>query len=129
MKTSTLVPIKTLFCIVANKTDIEGFWKNKEGKVYKDYIVLKRFFAIEEEAFKVAKQLLFSIGEEAVFYKDKNNNAIIENKEGSKTILKQRIAWKETKKPSKAYIEALLQNNEGFTIYKEEEGFKIELYK
>ena len=76
------------------------------------------------------KQLLFAKGEEAIFYKDYNNNAIIETREGNKTKLVNRIAWIENKKPSKKFIKVLLQNNEGFTVYElEEEVFLIEVYK
>lgn len=121
---------KQLFCVVQNETKVKGYWKNKEGKVFVDNIEIKSFFVIEEAHFQNTKKLLFSKGEEAVFFKDCNNNAIIETKEGNKTILHNRIAWIETKKPSKEYIETLLEQNEGFTVYQlEEEVFLIEIYK
>ena len=143
MKTQTIVKLenlkidntplvlhKQLFCIVANETDIQGFWKDSKGKVYIDNIEVKELFAINEEAFKIAKKLLFAIGEEAVFYKQENNYAVIENKEGKKEVLKNRIAWLETRKPSSKYIEALLSFHNGLTIYKLEEAvYLIETYK
>jgi len=121
---------KVLFCIVQNKTAIEGFWKNEEGKVFIDNIEAKKFFAIEEESFRINKKLLFAIGEEAVFWKDVFGNAVIENKEGKKEVLKNRIAWIENKKPSKSFVEVLLKSFDGFTVYQlEEKVFLIETYK
>jgi len=125
-----IVLSKRLFCVVANETKTKGYWKNEKGKVFVDNIELKSFFAIEEDVFNIAKKLLFSKGEEAVFYKDCNNNAIIENKEGKKTKFSKRIAWIEGSNPSKEYIEVLLQQHNGLTIYQlEEEVFLIEIYK
>ena len=121
---------KTLFCCVSNKTSIEGFWKNKEGKVFVDNIEARSFLAIEEASFQNMKNLLFAKGEEAVFWKDCFGNAIIEDKEGKKEVLKTRITWIETRKPSSKYIEALLCFHAGFTVYQlEEEVFLVEVYK
>ena len=125
-----LVLIKTLFCVVQNETDIKGYWKDSEGKLYIDNIEAKQYGAINEEAFQNMKKLLFASGEEAVFYKDASNYAIIEGKYGSKDILKKRIAWIEEEGPSKEYIEVLLQQENGLTIYKLEEAvYLLEVYK
>lgn len=125
-----LVLIQEVFIVVANETKTKGYWKNKEGKVFIDNIEVKRFFGIDFCYIQNLKNLLFASGEEAIFIKDCNNNAIIETREGNKTILRNRIAWIETRKPSQKYIEALLEQNEGFTIYElEEEIFLVEVYK
>lgn len=121
---------KQLFCVVENETTVKGYWKNKEGKVFIDNIEVKSFFAIEEANFQRTKKLLFAKGEEAIFFKDYNNNAIIETRKGNKTKLVNRIAWIETRKPSKQFIETLLKQNEGFTVYElEAEVFLVEVYK
>jgi len=125
-----LVLIKSLFCVVKEETDIKGYWKDKEGKLYIDNIVIKEYGAINEGAFQNMKSLLFASGEEAVFYKDASNYAIIEGKQGSKDILKKRIAWIENIAPSKEYIEVLLEQENGLTIYKLEEAvYLLEVYK
>lgn len=121
-----------VFVVVANETKTKGYWKNKEGKVYIDNIEIRKFLGIDFCYIQNLKNLLFSQGEECIFIKDKNNNAIIEDKEGNKTILKNRIAWIETKKPSNELIEVLLAQSfiDGFTVYElEEEVFLIEVYR
>lgn len=125
-----MVLSKEVFVVVANETKVKGYWKNKEGKVYIDNIEVKSFLGIDFCYIQNLKNLIFAQGEECIFTKDCNNNAIIEDKEGNKTILRNRIAWIETIKPSKDYINILLEQNEGFTIYElEEEVFLIETYK
>lgn len=129
-QSNPIVLIQNVFVVVANETKTKGYWKNKEGKLYIDNIEVRSFFGIDFCYIQNLKALLFASGEEAIFLKDCNNNAIIETREGKKTKLVNRISWIENKKPSQAYIETLLISNEGLTIYQlEEEVFLIEIYK
>jgi hypothetical protein len=121
-----------VFVVVANETKIKGYWKNEQGKVYIDNIEVKTFLGIDFCYIQNLKRLLFAQGEEAIFIKDCNNNAIIEDKQGNKTKLVNRISWIETKKPSKELIEVLLKQSfiDGFTVYElEEDVFVIEIYR
>ena len=126
---SPLVLCNTLFNIVQHKTDIQGFWKDNKGKLYIDNVQLKRFFVIDTEYFNIAKRELLK-KELCIFYKDIYNQGIIEYQGGTRDILKNRIEIIENKKPSKNYILALLENNNGLTIYKIDNGqYLIEIYK
>ena len=120
----------TLFNIVSHETDIRGYWQDKKGKLYIDNIELKTYSIIQNLEFRSAKNNLFRNGEDCIFYKNKFNEGVIEYRTKSKIVLRNRIAIIENSKPSKDYIKALLNNHNGLTIYKIDNGkYLIEIYK
>lgn len=124
-----LVITSTLFNIVKHNTDIKGYWK-QGNKIYIDNIELVTFSAIDDFAFSNAKNILFKSGEKCIAYKNKYNELVIQYPKGNKDILRKRIAWIETRKPTKKYINALLTFHSGLTIYKlKDNTFLIEIYK
>ena len=125
-----LVLVKTLFNTVQHKTNIKGYWKDSKGKLYIDNIELRQYKAIDNYAFRIAKDFLFAKGEKCIAYKNYYNELIIAYPNNENTILKNRIAWIENKKPSRKYILELLKNTEGLTIYKlKDNKYLIETYK
>lgn len=125
-----VVIVSTLFNVVQYETKVKGYWKDTEGKIYIDNIELKNYSAINDYAFRIAKQVLFSNGEKCIFYKNKYNEGVIQYPKGNKTILRKRIAWIENRKPSEKYISALLTFHEGLTVYElEDNKYLLEIYK
>lgn len=119
----------TLFKTVEYSTDVQGYWKDNNGKLYIDNIELERFSIIEDTPFRYAKSNLFRNGEDCIFYKNKFNEGVIEYPKKSKTILRNRIAIIENSKPSIDYIKELLKNNNGLTVYAIDTGkYLIEIY-
>jgi hypothetical protein len=113
-----------LYSITKEKSKIRGFWKAENGKIYIDKIKIEN---LSGEALYFAKKALFASGEKAVFYRD-FENAIIESASGEKEVLRHCITWEENKlKPS--LVKILLALHGGFTVYKNEKGFLIELWK
>lgn len=124
-----LVLVNRILMPIKHKTDIKGYWLDN-NKIYIDNIIVKSFFAIHTSEFYNQIKILFSQGELAIFYKNIHNEGIIIDKQGKKTILKNRIAYIENKKPSKKYIKALLIQHNGLTIYKlKDNKYLIEIYK
>lgn len=125
-----LVLFNNLFNIVDYKTDIIGYWQDKNGKLYCDNIELKQYSIIEKHYFNNAIKLLFSKGEKCIAYKNYYNELCIEYPNNKTITLKNRIEIIENNKPSNEYIKLLLKNNEGLTIYKIDNGkYLIEIYK
>ena len=113
-----------LYRVMEEKTSIKGYWKEK-NKVYIDNIQIKECYT--KYSFLINKRKLFHSGEKAVFY-IRNNHAIIEDRQGNKTILKHCIKWNE-KRITKSYLKELLKNHNGITIYKNKNDYTIELWK
>jgi hypothetical protein len=115
-----------LFDIVNYKTGIVGFWKDSQGKIYRDNI--KEVDIFNQSQFnKAVNELFIEKKQEAVFYKF-NKWAEIINKNGDKIFLKHCITWnKKHLKPS--YIKAMIYLHEGLTIYRIDGMFKIEIWK
>jgi hypothetical protein len=114
----------TLYSITKNKSDTVGFWKDKEGKIYKDYIILKKLKYIK---FQQGIAKLFRKGEKAVFYKSLGLG-YIESKEGKTEVLTYKIELKE-KHLKAGYIKALLNQHGGLTIFREKQGYKIIIWR
>lgn len=116
-----------LYNVVKNKTNILGVWKDN-NKIYYDNIEIKEYTQSKILDFEQQIRNMFSLGEICIAYKY-NNNMVLEYSSGKKEILKNRIEIKESIMPSKEYIEILLKNNSGITIYKERNYYIIEIYK
>ena len=113
-----------LYSVTKQKTKSVGFWQDNNGKVFRDNI--EKVFCNGKTLY-YTKKVLFSNGEKAVFYKD-FENAIIENENGQKQILRHCITWKE-KRLKASFVKALLVQHNGFTITREGNEFSIELWK
>jgi hypothetical protein len=119
-----------LYTIAKKKTGILGLWQDEKGRIYRDKIKIKTFPDYGKnwsEKWQLAKDNLFIQGEKAIFYVYENK-AYILTSEGKRQVLHHRITWQENKlRPS--LVKALLVQHGGFTVYKNEKGFLIELYK
>lgn len=124
-----------LYTVSKHKTNVKGFWKDDKGKIYVDNIYflpfsddIKGLGMYPLRAFNEEKQKLFNASEKTIFY-NSHDKAFIENKEGNVDILRHKITWHE-KSLKASYIKALLENHNGLTIYKDDDGgFIIELWK
>jgi len=118
-----------LYTITKEKSKIRGFWQDKSGKIFRDKIA---FQYLNYTDFKLAREKLFASGEKAVFYvleyTYKNNLAYIESANGDAEALRHCITWQE-KKLRPSLVKILLALHGGFTVYKNEKGFLIELWK
>lgn len=116
-----------IFNIVKKETNVKGYWKDSEGKLYIDNIEPLSFD--NEGQYQYYRDRLFKLGEKAVFVIFGQSARVI-YREGASLTLKNRIAWDESQEPSQAYILELLKNAEGLTVYKKEgQGFTIEIWK
>ena len=119
-----------LFKVTKKETNIQGIWKDKDkDKVYYDNIEIIEYKQSQILDFEQGIRNLFSLGEICIAYKDNNNYLIIQDKKGNKEILRHQILIVETKKPTKKYIDLLLEQHSGLTIYKDKEIHTIETYK
>lgn len=109
--------------ISKTKKDIIGFWQDG-NKIYKDYIIKKSFNTNGELQYH--KNILFKIGELAVFY-TLGNKAIIEDKKGNITQLNNKKEYI-TKSLKKDMIKGLIEKYGGCTIYREKGQYKIEIW-
>ena len=118
-----------LYSVTKSKTNVLGFWKDENGKVFSDKIKIE-FYNYDD--FKIARKKLFAIGEKAIFYvleyTYKNNIAYIENENGESKTLRNCITWNEKKLRPQFIKELILQHN-GVTIYKNENDFTFEIWK
>ena len=113
-----------LYTVTKNKTGILGLWKNENGKIFRDNIIIKN---LNGKELYQEKKSLFCDGEQVVFYTD-FENAIIESASGKLEILRHRITWQENKlRPS--LVKALLVQHGGLTIFKNKNDFTLELWK
>jgi hypothetical protein len=113
-----------LYTIAKKKTGILGLWQDENGKIFRDNIKIKSFNSVPRK--DIAK--LFSKGEKAVFYTSNDLKAVCVNADYSQVILPYKIELRE-KTLSCGYIKELLKNHNGFTIFRENDGFKIVIYK
>ena len=113
-----------LYCIVKNKTDILGLWKDEKGKIYFDNIEIKN---LDYNHFSIEGNKLFLSGEKAIFY-ILDNKAYIEDEKGNRTILRHRITWKE-KKIEASFIKLLLELHGGLTVFKNKNDYTLSIWK
>jgi len=114
-----------LYSITKEKSKIRGFWQDKSGKIYIDKIKIEN--CENSQSLNEKIKALFLQGEKAVFYSD-INGAFIESASGKLEFLRHKITWHE-KRLKASLVKALLVQHGGFTVYKNEKGFSIELYK
>jgi hypothetical protein len=114
-----------LYSISKEKTNVSGFWRDENGKVYRDKIHIKSFPTLS--AMRETKFSLFYNGENAVFY-CKGKKAFIEYSNGKLETLRNCITWQE-KKLRPSLVRALLVQHSGLTVYKNENGYTIEIWK
>jgi hypothetical protein len=113
-----------LYTIAKKKTNVCGFWRDENGKIFRDKIAIKYF---HYKGFSLARKKLFAQGEKAIFYVY-GKEAIIESANGKSETLRNCITWNE-KRLKASLVKALLVQHNGLTIYKTENGFTIELWK
>ena len=113
-----------LYSITKEKSFIRGFWKDKSGKIFVDKIKIQ---FLPYKRFLINRKMLFDNKENAIFY-CKGNKAFVENVNGKLEILRHRITWQENNlKPS--LVKALLVQHGGLTVFKNENGYTIEIWK
>lgn len=117
-----------LYKVTDKKTNIQGFWKDDTGKIYVDNIEIQKFFIIRYDYFQSVKKQQFDKGELAVFYTNPYGEGIIEDREGNKTLLKDKVEWK-ARYITDSFIEKLLNTYGGVTVFKEKQGYRIIVYK
>lgn len=98
-----------LYQVIKEKTNIRGYWKDANGKLYRDNIKLVSY---NRDAVKA----LFENGELAVLYTN-NTNAIIEDADGSVSKLKNNKTF-HVEKISVKLFKKILETANGFTVYK-----------
>jgi hypothetical protein len=118
-----------LYTVTKEKTNILGLWKDENGKVFRDKIAPQY---LNYDDLKIAREKLFANGEKAIFYileyTYKNNLAAIENANGNIDFLRHCVSWQENKlRPS--LVKALVKQHGGLTIFKNEKGYTIEIWK
>ena len=119
----------TLFRVSKTKTSVEGYWLDSNGKVHFDYIIPVNYPAIDSYKFRIAVQELFRNGEICIFYKNFKNYGVLEYANGNEHIIKERIEIIEQVKPDNDYLNELLKNYGGLTMYKlAEDCYLIEIY-
>jgi len=118
-----------LYSINKKKTEILGLWRDENGKIFRDNIEIKNLDYVQ---FLVEGNKLFLSGEKAIFYVLENvynkNYAYIENEKGERQTLRNCITWQEKKLRPQFIKELILQHN-GVTIFKNENGYTLELWK
>lgn len=125
-----LVLVNQLFEVVKHDTDIKGYWKDENGKLYIDNINICSYTAINSHLFNCHKQRLFEQGEKAVAFKNPFNELVIEYKNSGSVVLKRQTLFYVYTRLYNKQISKLLKNNEGLTIYKFNNGqYAIERYK
>lgn len=113
--------MKTLYKITKEKTNIKGFWQDK-NKIYIDNI--KQVNYSEEE-----KKKLFASGELCIFCCD-DSMAYIEHKTGDIDMLRVKKLF-HVKHITKNFILELLKVYNGFTVYKNKtfKDYTIEVWQ
>ena len=106
---------------------IKGFYRDNTGKIYIDNVFVKRY----RQRIKLRKDIkvLFRQGESSVFIKE-GDRAIIEDKQGKRSILRNRQLLRRVKLSAQE-IKGLLVKYNGLTIYncKRSRGlYFIEIY-
>jgi hypothetical protein len=124
LKTKDKIKMYNLYTISKKKSNIVGFWQD-DKKIYRDNIVIKSFSSYRK--FQLGIKKLFLQGEKAVFY-EKLNIGYIENNNGMIEKLPYKIELRE-KTLKAGYIKALLFQHNGLTIFKNKNGYLIELWK
>jgi hypothetical protein len=113
-----------LYSVTNKKTGILGFWRDENGKVFRDKIKIKTFCALPRK--DIAK--LFLQGEKSVFYTSDDKIAVCLNSDYTKKALCHCIKWNEKKLRPQFIKELILQHN-GVTIYKNENDFTFEIWR
>lgn len=116
--------MKTLYTISKDKTKTTGFWQS-ENKIYIDHI--NKLCLLSDTFFDFECNRLFKQGEKAVLY-IQNGIAYIKHASGLLETLKHRIVIIE-KHLKASYIKTLLKQHNGLTIHREENGYKIIIFK
>lgn len=125
---------RQLYTVTRKKTDIVGLWKDNNGKIYRDNIIIKEYISYVK--FQRAIGKLFSLGEKAVFY-IVNGIAAIEyapgaapgpREESKIEYLVNCIRYNE-KNLKASYIKTLLKNHAGITIFRNKGCYTIEIWK
>ena len=107
------------------KTDVRGFWRNDNGKVFYDYIRIKEF--AEYPSYKVIEALRIKYNQEALAVAGDSLNLFYANRQ--EVLDNQKVYCKIGFKGLKDLIKKLLTDYNGVTIYKETEGvYKLEVF-
>jgi hypothetical protein len=114
----------TLYTVVKTETDIKGYWIDN-GKVYIDNIRIVDYS--DYTALRRNIQTLFNTGEKAVFY-SLNNIGYCEYADGKKSIYIDKYVFT-VNILTDSIIQELLKTYGGFTAYKYNGFYLIEVYK
>lgn len=119
----------SFFKVIKEESNIKGYWKDEAGKLYIDNIEKISIPIIRKELLLYYVKEAFRLGEKAVFYKNRFNEAVIQSKEGTQILRYQRHIV-ENKKPNNEYIKELLNDYNGLTVYRlDDNNYLIEIYK
>ena len=109
-----------IYQVVNYKTNIRGYWRDDNGKLYKDNIKQVKYI-------EAVKNRLFDSGELAVLYINNKGQAVIESNDGSETILKNKVSI-EFKVFSIKILKDFLKKYGGVTVYKLHTGYIVEAW-
>jgi len=123
-----VVNLVQLYKVVDYDTSIQGFWKDKEDKLYIDSIDLVPYFSIHLLGFYQACKMLFQAGEKCIANKNRFNELVITTDNGLRSEYKFQTIIRKANKPSEGFIKMILDFVEGLTVYTCEDGYVIEIY-
>jgi hypothetical protein len=115
-----------IFVVTKEKTNIKGFWKDIQGKVYKDYI---KFYSPETPLdFDNKLSDLFFKGEKAIFVTGKTKAFVITRDKTSLVLSQEILTTKNECFITKGHLKPcivkdLLKVYGGFTCIKSNEGY------
>ena len=106
-----------------NKTAVRGFWRNKAGRTYYDYLSIKEF--TEYPSYRVIEALRLKYNQEALAVAGYSLNLFYANRQ---EVLENRIYKEVSRVDLKRSIKEALRDFSGCTIYNEAGRYYIEIY-
>lgn len=112
------------------KEKIRGLFKNKKGKLFYDYLIIQKYKLNSLPCFYNHLLKLKQFYKQECFFYTINNEGFIFYNKNKIEKLKNKIVFSIgfNRKNLKLYLKEYLKKYKGLTIYKEIDGYKIEVY-
>jgi len=107
------------------ESEVKGYWQNSKGKLYIDNIHIKALSGYELNNLRYR---IFKYGQKTIFYTCKNHAYIEHIDKRPLEILTNRILINQ-KSITERYIKDLLIKYNGLTLFKNLEGYTIEIWQ